>query len=78
MAKRSRKGHYVGSYMKNNKRDLAPLSETQKGFLDNVLDMYISPNYIDLVSVRNGRSGFIQDKNRIRSYFQKAESKIGA
>lgn len=78
MPKRSRKGHYIGRYMAKAKRDTEPLSVTHKGFFDYVLDMYMPPSEVNVSRIRNGQSGLMQDKNRIRSYFQKAERKVGA
>ena len=59
-------------------RDTKALQHTPKGVFDHVLDMYSPVGDLETVSINNGRAGFMQDGNRIRSYFEKAERKIGA
>jgi hypothetical protein len=44
-------------------------------FLDYVLEMYSPPENVKLRMVPSGRAGMMQDRARIRSYYQAAAEK---
>lgn len=57
-------------------RELAPKAGR---FLDYVLEMYAPPSQVKLRTVLSGRAGLMQDKARIRGYFESgAEKALGS
>ena len=66
--------------VKKGRQIAASTDNQQKGksFWSHLIDISSSPEDIELTSVPSGREGMIQDRENIRSYFEKAYGKIGS